>query len=252
MKLEKLSDNQIRITLTKEDLESRRIRIGELAYGSDKAKGLFRDMMLEAHRRFGFNADNIPLMIEAIPGRGSSITLLITKVEDPDELDSRFARFAPSRENAPKDEPVLESADDILNLIKRLYEAKTRAASPEENAAEAPEEEPAAKTAAAAPELDYIRLYRFRDVDRVISAAGALGGIYQGVNTLYRQQSGTPYILVLHKSAHTPEEFNRICNTLSEYGSSVSCTPAREAYLAEHAQTVIAEHALQELGTLGM
>ena len=68
MKLEKISDNQIRCTLTKEDLESRHIRISELAYGSDKARALFQDMMKQARARFGFNADNIPLMIEAIPG----------------------------------------------------------------------------------------------------------------------------------------------------------------------------------------
>ena len=38
MKIEKINDNQIRCTLTKEDLESHQIRISELAYGTDKAK----------------------------------------------------------------------------------------------------------------------------------------------------------------------------------------------------------------------
>ncbi len=38
MKIEKISDNQIRCTLTKEDLDSHQIRISELAYGTDKAR----------------------------------------------------------------------------------------------------------------------------------------------------------------------------------------------------------------------
>ena len=42
MKIEKINDNQIRCTLTREDLESHQIRISELAYGTDKAKKLFR------------------------------------------------------------------------------------------------------------------------------------------------------------------------------------------------------------------
>ena len=46
MKIEKISDNQIRCTLTKEDLDSHQIRISELAYGTDKAKKLFRDLSL--------------------------------------------------------------------------------------------------------------------------------------------------------------------------------------------------------------
>ena len=42
MKLEKLNDNQIRCTLTKDDLADRQIKLSELAYGSEKAKMLFK------------------------------------------------------------------------------------------------------------------------------------------------------------------------------------------------------------------
>ncbi len=45
MKIEKVSDNQIRCTLTREDLAERQIKLSELAYGTEKAKLLFRDMM---------------------------------------------------------------------------------------------------------------------------------------------------------------------------------------------------------------
>ena len=65
--IEKINENQIRCTLTKADLEDRQIRLSELAYGTEKAKSLFRDMMQQANIEFGFEADNIPLMIEAIP-----------------------------------------------------------------------------------------------------------------------------------------------------------------------------------------
>ena len=42
MKIERLNENQIRCTLNKSDLASRQLKINELAYGSDKAKELFR------------------------------------------------------------------------------------------------------------------------------------------------------------------------------------------------------------------
>ena len=45
MKIEKINENQIRCTLTREDLANREIKLSELAYGSEKAKSLFRDMM---------------------------------------------------------------------------------------------------------------------------------------------------------------------------------------------------------------
>lgn len=90
MKIEKINENQIRCTLTKHDLADRELKISELAYGSEKAKTLFRDMMEQASYECGFEADDIPLMIEAVPISAECIVLTITKVEDPEELDTRF------------------------------------------------------------------------------------------------------------------------------------------------------------------
>ena len=67
MKIERINDNQIRCTLTKKDLADRQIKLSELAYGTEKAKALFRDMMQQASFECGFDAEDIPLMIEAIP-----------------------------------------------------------------------------------------------------------------------------------------------------------------------------------------
>lgn len=38
MKIEKVNENQIRCTLTREDLAERQIKLSELAYGTEKAK----------------------------------------------------------------------------------------------------------------------------------------------------------------------------------------------------------------------
>lgn len=48
MKIEKINENQIRCTLTRADLEDRHLKISELAYGTEKAKSLFHDMMQQA------------------------------------------------------------------------------------------------------------------------------------------------------------------------------------------------------------
>ena len=95
MKIEKVNEHQIRCTLTREDLANRELKISELAYGTEKAKILFRDMMRQAAFECGFEAEDIPLMIEAIPLSSECIVLIITKVEDPEELDTRFSKFAP-------------------------------------------------------------------------------------------------------------------------------------------------------------
>ena len=123
MKIEKINENQIRCTLTKQDLENHQVRLSELAYGTDKAKRLFRDMMQQAQLQFGFEADNIPLMIEAIPVSTDSIILIITKVEDPEELDTRFSKFAPLKKSEQTAPLELDGADSIIDMFHKIMES---------------------------------------------------------------------------------------------------------------------------------
>ena len=126
MKIEKVSENQIKCILSREDLASRHLRISELAYGSDKARELFQDMMQQAQYELGFEAENLPLMIEAIPVSGECLILLVTKVEDPEELDTRFSKFAPSiHEDAEFTDDTLvddlsHTGEEVLDLFKRI------------------------------------------------------------------------------------------------------------------------------------
>lgn len=248
MKIEKINENQIRCTLTKEDLDSHQIRISELAYGTEKAKQLFRDMMQQAQIQFGFEADNIPLMIEAIPISAESIILIITKVEDPEELDTRFSKFAPFKGNAPADTLQFDGADNIIDIFQKLYESKLKNL-PDKKITR--KEAPAPKKDAEpenAPEVRLIRLYDFNSLDEVIAAAHGLNGFFTGENTLYKAPDEI-YKLVLHQSEYSPEDFNRVCNILSEYGRGKAFTCAGEAYLKEHGELISAQ-ALQQLTQL--
>ena len=89
MKIEKLNDNQIRCTLTRADLAARHLQLSELAYGTEKAKSLFRDMMQQAAFEFGFEAEDLPLMIEAIPASSDSI-----RADYNESRGSRGTRYA--------------------------------------------------------------------------------------------------------------------------------------------------------------
>jgi adapter protein MecA 1/2 len=93
MKIEKINKNKFRCILSSEDLASRKININELAYGSPKARQLFTEIVTIASRRFGFDADGTPLMIEAVPVPNNCLILVVSKVEDSDELDTRFSTF---------------------------------------------------------------------------------------------------------------------------------------------------------------
>ena len=259
MKIEKISDNQIRCTLTKEDLDSHQIRISELAYGTDKAKKLFREMMQQAQIEFGFEADNIPLMIEAIPVNGESVILIVTKVEDPEELDTRFSKFSPYKKTK-QDTLHFDGADNIIDIFQKLYEETQKAASQGASSSNKEVKESGASRTSRSTEasesvsntrkvsVNLIRLYTFHTLYDVIAAAHGLDGFYKGINTLYKDENSL-YQLIVHQSSCTAEEFNKVCNILSEYGSGRAFTAAGEAHLKEHGE-LISRKALQQLAKI--
>ncbi len=259
MKIEKVNDHQIRCTLTKSDLADRELKISELAYGTEKAKSLFRDMMQQASFEFGFDADDIPLMIEAIPLNSECIVLVITKVEDPEELDTRFSKFAPSvREGEDEEdkgilgnmmEDLAGGADDVLDLFKKIHEAKASADNATKEPASVVAEPPKAASdrQAVKESIDLVRIYAFESLNQVIRLSHVLTKIYEGKNSLYKNDSNHSYILVISQTNHTPEEFNRVCNMISEYGNPEKFVSASEAYLEEHYEAVIKDKAIQSL-----
>ena len=254
MKIEKVNENQIRCTLTREDLADRELKISELAYGTEKAKNLFRDMMQQASYECGFEAEDIPLMIEAIPLNSECIVLIITKVEDPEELDTRFSKFAPSVHDDEDLEEIVseiaEGADDVLDLFKKLHENRKA------NTGESVPSLPAKQAASQKAETEnsdissLTRIFVFDSLRSLLKLSGMLAGSYNGENSLYKDESEGLYLLVISGSGHSPREFNRICNILSEYGSVRKSLPASRSYLEEHFSPVIADHALQSLAEI--
>ena len=260
MKIEKVNDNQIRCTLTREDLAERQIKLSELAYGTEKAKLLFRDMMQQAAYEFGFEADDIPLMIEAIPLSADTIILVITKVEYPEELDTRFSKFS---EPDPEDvyEDILDSsastqpsegADDILGLFKKIQEERKKAAEAEhkEDSLTSSSDGDKKKKAPVNVLVDITKLFVFTDLAEITRLAHILNGFYTGSNDLYKSEETHQYFLLVSKSKQTPEEFNKVCNILSEYAMQRTYTPAMGAFFGEHYQMILKGNALQTLAQL--
>lgn len=268
MKIEKINENQIRCYLSKEEMESRQIRLRELAYGTEKARALFHDMLQEAFSRFGFRADNIPVMVEAIPLYDESLVLIVTKVENPEELDTRFSSFAPFVKSRAADTEAVASSSPLGQLLDAIRREITDGGrTVEDGKASGDGKVPAggvrqpAKTGAvfgakapegrATPRPAEPQLYTFRSLGLLADAARIAAPDFDGTAALYRDPSDGKYYLFLSASADTdPAGFRRVLAALSEFGSSEYITPAREQHLREHCEVLCAVDALRRLAEL--
>ncbi len=260
MKIEKVNDNQIRCTLTREDLIQRDLKLSELAYGTEKAKKLFQDMMQQAAFLYGFEAENIPLMIEAIPMAGDTIVLIVTKVENPEELDTRFSSFSPSVQGDPVQNNGSEPSafEQLLHSIRNAYAAnenkntagEAQAASENQDSNESRKE----RAAEYAKLKDYImrnRLYSFHALSDVIDVAGRVADQFTGESTLMLDEKNRTYYLFLSmKDLNEVSSMQNVLASVSEYGDGELVSYARQQHLAEHCTTVCEKNALKELSAI--
>ncbi len=267
MKIERVNDHQIRCTLTRDDLAKRDLKITELAYGTDKAKELFQDMMQQANIEFGFDAEDTPLMIEAIPINSECIVLIITKVEDPDELDTRFSNFAPSvRDEEDEDEDYEDDdyydeddeeesdEEDVMSLFKRLQHSNMNDFGDSPFSSQSESKKVKEKTGGPKkkdlPGRKGSRIFSFDSLHEVTKFAAIVSRKFNGINTLYKSETKGKYYLILHQGDMDQTLFANICSLLTEYGKTEIGSTADEQYLAEHYTVVIRDTAVQTLSRI--
>ena len=58
------------------------------------------------------------------------------------------------------------------------------------------------------------------------------------------------YILAMTQSDHSDMDYNRICNMLTEYGTLENASGIALAFLEEHCEALVSNHAVSVLANL--
>lgn len=238
MKIEKINDNQIRCTLSKEDLADRNIKLSELAYGTGKTRELFQDMMRQANDDFGFEVNDIPLMVEAIPVSPETIILVITKVEDPEETENHLAKFFSK-----------EIKDGILSHLEHEELDLEDFEALEKSASEFMDDDSKSKDDKEDDSLLY-SIYIFNSLSEIIDVAALLVPFYKGDSSVYKSPFNNKYYLSLCMETEEEKNLNKVCSILTEHGTRENPTYVKELFYMEHFDEIVAEKAIEKLGVL--
>ncbi len=220
MRIEKINDTQIRVTLSHSDLNPRNIKISELAYGSKKAQQLFREMMTQAYDEFGFETENVPLMIEAVPLSTESIMIVVTKIEDPAQIDDRLGELGERpthRTFKPEDHD-----GDLSDFTTTTLEKDSK------------------------QEQNIVLIYSFSSFDQLTNAANRISPLYCGMNSLYKYDD-KDYFLVLQPNFMHKTSPVQLESILSEFGEKHISSSLGERYLMEHGTLLIQDKAVEVL-----
>lgn len=213
MKIERISENQLKLTLTKDDLVERDIRPEDLITPSEKTQKLFRDIMEQALDEADFISENTPLMVEAVPSGTDSIMIIVTKVSGKDK-STKIGTDA------------LSQAQDLHRWKKKPIDVQS-------------------SPAAEAETSDFL-IYSFPELDDVIQVSLRLTENFRGESSLYKNEN--KYFLILQGGTYTAEaSAAKLELILKEYGQKHISTPLAKYYLLEHGEAILSKDAIGSL-----
>lgn len=115
MRIEKISDNKIKIFVSREDRETWNVTLKKLTDNSPEAQELFWFAMKQAERDVKFVANGAQLVVEAAPSAAiDGFVMTVSKVFDESELKEAITnisrnRMRPAEVRVKKKKPVLPS-----------------------------------------------------------------------------------------------------------------------------------------------
>ena len=121
MKIEKLTENKIRIIIKQEDMESNNIDLHKFVLKSIESQSLFLKILNQAKEELDFNVDGYKLLIETFSSSDDIFIFTITKY-----MDSDFRNFqnTSDKRNLKVKKKVINNDLKIINFnnIDDLYD----------------------------------------------------------------------------------------------------------------------------------
>jgi adapter protein MecA 1/2 len=231
MKFERMSDNQIRITLVSQDFQSYDVTVADLLTDrSGKAKEFFETLMNIAREDFDFEMDGSPLIVEAMQ-TGGDLVLVVTKV-DKDSEQGPGQSFVKNIKDHFNIHSISEETRDEDEEMSEIQDIPLQNAEPEKKV------------------LPSYGVCKFQDMESIIKVAKLVENYYDSDNTLYKNPEDSSYYLMYTRNRNTEDEFSIFINQLREFGDDTNISYAFRFYVDEHYKVIIKDEALQTLAEM--
>ena len=210
MKIEKLTDNKIRILLRKDDITEKNVDLKTLMTCIMESRGFLLNILNEAEEQLGFNTDGCKLLIEANISEENDFVFTITKYLNQNQNVNPLHNS--SRKKAV---PRKISTEEFIKKYKKSHAKK-------ENAAISSDE-----------------VFRFNNFDAFWNMC-----IFLNSSIILYELNNTYYLLL--KGVQKTTSYKRLFHILTEFGYFYKTSPLFENKLTEYGKLVFKHNALSK------
>jgi len=163
-------------------------------------------------------------MIEAVPLSSDSIMLIITKVDNPDDIEDKFSTLPVPNTRTFKKKDKVDTDVDSENADSK-EEVKDEL-------------------------IDVFYVYTFSNMDDISNATAKINDFTFTKSVLFKNADQHNYYLAIIAD-NIPRWANRIIRgTLSEYGESIHYRHSALSYFEEHFETIVKNNAVNIMSQL--
>ena len=213
MKIEKIDENKVRITLTIDELSQRDISLKDIEQDSVRAQDLFMDLLEESDLNDEFIVDDSQLFVEASSDNENLFIVTITKIDYIPEL----SKYTPKKGKSRK------RKENSSNIAGKHYSSEYTVAS---------------------------SIYRFNSLDNILELCSKLKEekAFLGTNSLYKYDN--TYFIVFSNSSIKNAKFIKTFVILSEYSDQFYSSKMYTTLIHEKCKLIIDKKALQTLSKI--
>ena len=119
MKIERIGEKKIKVTVSLNDLKERNIDLQSLTYNSTAAQELLWDMMEQAESQYGFDFSNVHIVFEPIADFAEGFIITITQLDEEADIES-LQKYIKSKLKKPEQKTKRKS-QRIVYPLKIIY-----------------------------------------------------------------------------------------------------------------------------------
>ena len=250
MDFRKIDDNTVQCRMTEEEMNEYGLQIEDFFTDQEKSRDFLEQIVEMAEEEVGYEVESGMVSMQLMRMPDNSLTITFTDRGE-DGLQSMLHQI--QQLAGMIDEVVNEDNDESqdLNEVSGKKEKEVHSASTELDKKKQKEYQKHMREIEKLQQekekrkLNAAKVYEFRSFTDLEQFASDYQTNKNISSKVYRDKQAGKYYLLVKKGKLKMEEYQNLCNRLSDYGSLCSEQPFVEQYCKEHFECLIAKHAMK-------
>ncbi|MCI8562606.1 MAG: adaptor protein MecA [Lachnospiraceae bacterium] len=247
MEFERIGKNTVQCHMTVEEMNDYGLRIEDFFTNQEKSRNFLEQLVERAEEEIGYEVETgmISMQLMRMPDDSLVITFSDKGEDGLHNMLNQLQNLAGMLDEGTAESIVDAMSKEVGETSEEIYDEENLQEAGENTQRTYPKRREAKQQGKRRKNTVSSRVYRFEGLDMLENFACTLQIGKNISSRLYKNKAGGEWYLLVKKGKLKLDEYQVICQQLSEYGMLCVKQPFMEQYCKEHYDCVIGKQALR-------